>query len=117
MPLFLGDVKVERDPTFYRTDEDYCHLVSSVDIEEPEGGQKIGYKIVLKKKIQAYIKVWLMSWKLTCPNCNPTFPQIGSSVGKWLDVSKMCVLLLSQFKNNPNQVCWLLEKVSRSHDN
>ncbi|XP_056898948.1 uncharacterized protein LOC130531151 isoform X2 [Takifugu flavidus] len=72
-----GDAKLECNPTFYRTDEDYNHLVSSVDIEEPEGGQKIGYKIVLKKKIQAYMKI----------------------------------------KNNPNQVCWLLEKVSRSHDN
>lgn len=117
MLLFLGDAKVECDPSFYRTDEDYSHLVSSVHIEEPEGGQKIGYKIVLKKKIQAYMKVWLMSLKVTCPDCNPTFPQTGSSVGKWLDVSKMCVLLLSQIKNNPNQVYWLLEKVSRSHDN
>lgn len=90
MPLFLGDAKVERNPSLYRTEEDYSHLVSSVDTEEPEGGQKIGYKIVRKKNIQAYIKVWLMSPKVSCPDCNPTFPQIGSSVGKWLDVSEMC---------------------------
>ncbi|XP_011608844.2 phosphoethanolamine N-methyltransferase 3-like isoform X1 [Takifugu rubripes] len=70
-----GDTKREFNPTYYRTDAQYSHLVSSVDVEEPEG-PKIGFDIVLKKKVQAYIEM----------------------------------------KNNPNQVCWLLEKVSRSSD-
>lgn len=48
---------MEFNPTYYRTDAQYSHLVSSLDIEEPESGQKFGYDIVLKKKVQAYIKV------------------------------------------------------------
>lgn len=33
-----------------------------------------------------------------------------------MDDSKISFLLLCQMKNNPNQLCWLLEKVSRSSD-
>lgn len=31
-------------------------------------------------------------------------------------VSENIFVLLSQMKNNPNQICWLLEKVPRSSD-
>lgn len=48
---------MEFNPTYYRTDAQYSHLVSSVAEEEPEGGQKFGYDIVLKKKVRAYIEV------------------------------------------------------------
>lgn len=61
--FYQGDTKREFNPTFYRTDAQYSHLVSSIDVVEPEGGQKFGYDIVLKKKVQAYIEVkfWVMT--------------------------------------------------------
>ncbi|XP_060903954.1 phosphoethanolamine methyltransferase isoform X1 [Labrus mixtus] len=68
-----GDSKRDFNPTCYRTDAQYSHLVSSVQVEQTEGNQKFGYDIVLKKKVKAYIEM----------------------------------------KNNPNQICWLLEKVPR----
>ncbi|XP_034740120.1 phosphoethanolamine methyltransferase isoform X2 [Etheostoma cragini] len=67
-----GDFKRDFDPTCYRSEAQYSHLVSSLQV--PEGDQIIGFDIVLKKKVQAYV----------------------------------------QMKNNQNQICWLLEKVSRS---
>ncbi|XP_032383403.1 phosphoethanolamine methyltransferase isoform X2 [Etheostoma spectabile] len=67
-----GDFKRDFDPTCFRTEAQYSHLVSSLQV--PEGGQMFGFNIVLKKNVQAYV----------------------------------------QLKNNPNQICWLLEKVSRS---
>uniref|UniRef100_A0A8C4EW58 phosphoethanolamine N-methyltransferase n=1 Tax=Dicentrarchus labrax TaxID=13489 RepID=A0A8C4EW58_DICLA len=69
-----GDSKRDFNPTCYRTDAQYSHLVSSVQVEEPEGAETFGFDIVLKKKVKAYIEM----------------------------------------KNNPNQICWLLEKVPRS---
>nr|XP_046262808.1 phosphoethanolamine methyltransferase isoform X2 [Scatophagus argus] len=68
-----GDSKRDFNPTCYRTDAQYSHLVSSIE-EGPEGGQKFGFDIVLKKNVKTYIEM----------------------------------------KNNPNQMCWLLEKVPRS---
>ncbi|XP_068596626.1 phosphoethanolamine methyltransferase [Brachionichthys hirsutus] len=69
-----GDSKMGFNPTYYRTDAQYSYLVSSVEVEGTECGQKCGFEIVVKKNIQAYVEI----------------------------------------KNNPNQICWLLEKVPRS---
>ncbi|CAJ1058480.1 phosphoethanolamine methyltransferase isoform X1, partial [Xyrichtys novacula] len=69
-----GDSKRDFNPTCYRTEAQYSHLVSSIQVEDTEGNEKFGYDIVLKKKVHAYIEM----------------------------------------KNNPNQICWLLEKVPRS---
>lgn len=52
-----GDSKRDFNPTCYRTDAQYSHLVQSVQAEGPEGGQKSGFDIVLKKKVKAYIEV------------------------------------------------------------
>ncbi|CAB1455075.1 unnamed protein product [Pleuronectes platessa] len=69
-----GDSKRDFNPTCYRTEAQYSHLVSSVQVEEAEGGKTIGFDVVMKKKVEAYVEM----------------------------------------KNNPNQICWLLERVSRS---
>ncbi|XP_074504801.1 uncharacterized protein LOC141775384 [Sebastes fasciatus] len=69
-----GDSKRDFNPTCYRTEAQYNHMVTSQQMETPKGGQTFGFDIVLKKKVQAYVEM----------------------------------------KNNPNQICWLLEKVSRS---
>ncbi|XP_041652993.1 phosphoethanolamine methyltransferase isoform X2 [Cheilinus undulatus] len=67
-----GDSKRDFNPTCYRTEAQYTHTVLSAIMEET--GQKYGYDIVLKRKVQAYVEM----------------------------------------KNNPNQICWMLEKVPRS---
>ncbi|XP_069550606.1 phosphoethanolamine methyltransferase [Brachyistius frenatus] len=69
-----GDSKRDFNPTCYRTETQYNDMVSSVQMEGPEGSQKFGFDIVLKKRVQTYVEM----------------------------------------KNNPNQICWLLEKVPRS---
>ncbi|KAF3693958.1 Sterol 4-C-methyltransferase strm-1 [Channa argus] len=69
-----GDSKRDFNPTCYRTEAQYSQLVSSIQVEAPEGGQTFGFDIVLKKKVKTYVEM----------------------------------------KNNPNQICWLLEKVPRS---
>uniref|UniRef100_A0A665XEH2 phosphoethanolamine N-methyltransferase n=1 Tax=Echeneis naucrates TaxID=173247 RepID=A0A665XEH2_ECHNA len=69
-----GDSKRDFNPTCYRTEAQYSHLVSSVQVEEPDRAQTFGFDIVLKRKVQTYVEM----------------------------------------KSNPNQICWLLEKVSRS---
>ncbi|XP_029021153.1 uncharacterized protein LOC114864458 isoform X1 [Betta splendens] len=69
-----GDIKRDLNPTCYRTEAQYSHLVTSLQVEEPEAEQKFGFDIVLRKKVQTYVEM----------------------------------------KNNPNQICWLLEKVPRS---
>ncbi|KAM6924147.1 phosphoethanolamine methyltransferase isoform 1-T1 [Xenentodon cancila] len=71
-----GDSKRDFNPTLYRSEAQYSHLASSVQVEGPDGGQKFGFDIVLKKKVQTYVEM----------------------------------------KSNPNQICWLLQKVSRSSD-
>ncbi|XP_023814860.1 phosphoethanolamine N-methyltransferase isoform X1 [Oryzias latipes] len=71
-----GDSKRDFNPTLYRSEAQYTHLVSSLEVEAPQGGQKFGFDIVLKKKVQTYVEI----------------------------------------KNNPNQICWLLQKVPRSSD-
>uniref|UniRef100_A0A8C7Z0A2 phosphoethanolamine N-methyltransferase n=1 Tax=Oryzias sinensis TaxID=183150 RepID=A0A8C7Z0A2_9TELE len=71
-----GDSKRDFNPTLYRSEAQYTHLVSSLEVEAPQGGQKFGFDIVLKKKVQTYVEM----------------------------------------KNNPNQICWLLQKVPRSSD-
>ncbi|XP_029917783.1 phosphoethanolamine N-methyltransferase 3-like isoform X2 [Myripristis murdjan] len=69
-----GDCKRDFNPTHYRTQVQYSHLMTSAQWEEPHGAEKFGFDIVLTKKVQTYVKM----------------------------------------KNNQNQICWLLEKVSRS---
>ncbi|XP_041845442.1 phosphoethanolamine methyltransferase [Melanotaenia boesemani] len=69
-----GDSKRDFNPTFYRSEAQYSHLVSLVQVEVPDGDQNFGFETVLKKKVQTYVEM----------------------------------------KNNPNQICWLLQKVPRS---
>ncbi|CAN9515035.1 unnamed protein product [Ophioblennius macclurei] len=68
-----GDSKRDFNPTCYRTEAQYSHMVTSVQVVTQKD-QKFGFDIVLKKKVRTYVEM----------------------------------------KNNPNQICWLLEKVSRS---
>lgn len=49
-----GDSKRDFNPTCYRTEEQYSHMVSSVQME---GSEKFGFDIVLKKKVQTYVEV------------------------------------------------------------
>uniref|UniRef100_A0A672Z467 phosphoethanolamine N-methyltransferase n=1 Tax=Sphaeramia orbicularis TaxID=375764 RepID=A0A672Z467_9TELE len=69
-----GDCKRDFNPTCYRTQAQYSHIMTSVQVKDPESSQNFGFDIVLKKQVQTYIEM----------------------------------------KNNPNQICWLLEKVLRS---
>lgn len=69
-----GDCKRDFNPTYYRNQAQYSHLMTSVQAEDPEQAEKFGFDIVLTKKVQTYVKM----------------------------------------KNNQNQICWLLQKVSRS---
>lgn len=55
--LNQGDSKRDFNPTNYRTEAHYSHIVSSMQMEEPEGGQMFGFNIVLKKKVHAYVEV------------------------------------------------------------
>ncbi|XP_061582298.1 phosphoethanolamine methyltransferase isoform X2 [Cololabis saira] len=69
-----GDSKRDFNPTLYRSEAQYSHLASSVQVDAPDAGQTFGFEIVLKKKVQTYVEM----------------------------------------KNNPNQICWLLQKTVRS---
>ncbi|XP_017289818.1 phosphoethanolamine methyltransferase [Kryptolebias marmoratus] len=69
-----GDCKRDFDPTCYRSEAQYTHLATSVQVEAPDGSKTFGFDIVVKKKVQTYVEM----------------------------------------KNNPNQICWLLQKVPRS---
>ncbi|XP_031608597.1 phosphoethanolamine methyltransferase isoform X2 [Oreochromis aureus] len=69
-----GDSKRDFNPTCYRTEAQYSHITTTVQVTEPKEGQTFGFDIVLKRRVQTYVEM----------------------------------------KNNPNQICWLLEKVSRS---
>ncbi|KAM4732463.1 phosphoethanolamine methyltransferase isoform 2-T3 [Anableps anableps] len=71
-----GDCKRDFNPTCYRSEAQYTHLATSVQVEAPEGDQNFGFDIVFKKRVQTYVEM----------------------------------------KNNPNQMCWLLQKVPRSTD-
>jgi len=71
-----GDCKVDFNPTCYRSEAQYNHLVSSAQWQDRDGGHKFGFDMVLKRKVKTYIEM----------------------------------------KNNPNQICWLVEKVPRSSD-
>uniref|UniRef100_A0A672IYR3 phosphoethanolamine N-methyltransferase n=1 Tax=Salarias fasciatus TaxID=181472 RepID=A0A672IYR3_SALFA len=68
-----GDSKRDFNPTCYRTEAQYGHMATSVEVEAPSD-TKFGFDIVLKKKVRTYVEM----------------------------------------KNNPNQICWLLEKIQRS---
>lgn len=68
-----GDSKRDFNPTCYRTEAQYSHMTTSVQVEAAKE-TKFGFDIVLKKKVRTYVEM----------------------------------------KNNPNQICWLLEKVPRS---
>lgn len=52
-----GDSKMDFNPTCYRTDAQYSHIVSTAVEDVPEKGQKFGFDIILKKKVQTYIEV------------------------------------------------------------
>ncbi|XP_034086681.1 phosphoethanolamine N-methyltransferase 3-like isoform X1 [Gymnodraco acuticeps] len=52
-----GDFQKDFDPTYYRTEAQYNHLVASMEMDVQEGGQKFGFDIVLKKKVQTYIQI------------------------------------------------------------
>ncbi|XP_077466597.1 phosphoethanolamine methyltransferase isoform X1 [Stigmatopora argus] len=67
-----GDCKRDFNPTCYRTEAQYNHLTTSVQVEDENG--QFGFDIVLRKRVKTYIEM----------------------------------------KKNPNQICWLLEKVWRS---
>uniref|UniRef100_A0AAQ5ZRH9 phosphoethanolamine N-methyltransferase n=1 Tax=Amphiprion ocellaris TaxID=80972 RepID=A0AAQ5ZRH9_AMPOC len=69
-----GDCKRDFNPTCYRSEAQYSHMASSVQMEVPDGGQKFGFDVVMKRKVRTYVEM----------------------------------------KNNPNQICWLLQKVPRS---
>ncbi|KAM9833023.1 phosphoethanolamine methyltransferase isoform 1-T1 [Syngnathus typhle] len=71
-----GDCKREFNPTCYRTEAQYNHLTTSVQVEDEQGAQKFGFNIILRKRVKTYVEM----------------------------------------KNNPNQICWLLEKAARSSD-
>ncbi|KAM3866799.1 phosphoethanolamine methyltransferase [Diretmus argenteus] len=52
-----GDCKRDFNPTQYRTQAQYSHLMTSAQWEEPEGAKKFGFDIVLTKKVQTYVKM------------------------------------------------------------
>ncbi|CAL8357115.1 unnamed protein product [Merluccius merluccius] len=52
-----GDCKRDFNPTLYRTQAQYSHLITSAQWTEPEGQQKFGFDIVLTKKVQTYVKM------------------------------------------------------------
>lgn len=54
---FPGDSKRDFNPTCYRTDAQYSHMVSTIVEDVPEKEQKFGFDIVLKKKVQTYVEV------------------------------------------------------------
>lgn len=55
--LFPGDSKRDFNPTCYRTDAQYSHVVSTTVEDVPDKGQKFGFDIVLKKKVHTYVEV------------------------------------------------------------
>ena len=57
LPLSPGDCKREFNPTNYRSQGQYSHLVTSAHWTQTEGGQKFGFDIILTKKVQTYVKV------------------------------------------------------------
>lgn len=78
----------------------------------PEKGQKFGFDIVLKKKVQTYIEVESSS----SPGILGETPQSPWGRPHRLGALPTSCRIFSQMKNNPNQICWLLEKVHRSSD-
>lgn len=54
---FKGDSKRDFNPTCYRSEGQYSHLVTSVQVEAPDGSKTFGFDIVFKKKVQTYVEV------------------------------------------------------------
>ncbi|KAJ3587507.1 hypothetical protein NHX12_011104 [Muraenolepis orangiensis] len=52
-----GDCKRDFNPTHYRTQAEYSHLITSAQLTEPEGQQSFGFDIVLTKRVQTYVKM------------------------------------------------------------
>ncbi|XP_076015723.1 phosphoethanolamine methyltransferase isoform X2 [Genypterus blacodes] len=52
-----GDCKRDFNPTYYRNQGQYSHLMTSVQVEEAEGAEKFGFDIVLTKKVLTYVKM------------------------------------------------------------
>lgn len=73
-----GDCKREFNPTNYRSQGQYSHLVTSAHWTQAEGGQKFGFDIILTKKVQTYVKMkknqnqicWLLE-KVPRPQVTP----------------------------------------------
>lgn len=55
--FYQGDSKRDFNPTCYRTEAEYSHLVSSMQVEGPDEGLEFGFDIVMKKKVQTYVEV------------------------------------------------------------
>ncbi|KAM7417573.1 hypothetical protein PAMA_017285 [Pampus argenteus] len=51
-----GDCKRDFNPTCYRSEAQYNDMISTV-VEDIEGGQKFGFDVVLKRKVQTYIEM------------------------------------------------------------
>ncbi|KAM4621185.1 phosphoethanolamine methyltransferase isoform 2-T3 [Polymixia lowei] len=52
-----GDCKRDFNPTHYRTQAHYNHLMTSAQWKDPEGEEEFGFDMVLTKKVQTYIKM------------------------------------------------------------
>ncbi|KAG7282042.1 hypothetical protein CRUP_020147 [Coryphaenoides rupestris] len=52
-----GDCKRVFNPTHYRAQTQYSHLMTSVQWAEPGGQHKFGFDIVLTKNVQTYVKM------------------------------------------------------------
>lgn len=55
--FYQGDCKMDFNPTCYRTEAQYSHVTSIVQVDEPKEGHKFGFDIVLKRSVQTYVKV------------------------------------------------------------
>jgi len=52
-----GDCKRDFNPTHYRTQAEYSHIMTSAAWEDSEASETFGFDIVLTKKIQTYVKL------------------------------------------------------------
>lgn len=55
--FYQGDSKMDFNPTCYRTEAQYSHMTTTVQVTEPKEGQTFGFDIVLKRRVQTYVEV------------------------------------------------------------
>lgn len=55
--FYQGDSKRDFNPTCYRTEAQYSHMTTTVQVMEPKEGQTFGFDIVLKRRVQTYVEV------------------------------------------------------------